>query len=215
MKKLPISEVAQILGISKEAVYNRIRRGTLNSVEKDGQKFVILDDETDSKKSKKSQTTTKSTTNQDKFINFLLSELADLKSINANLQSDKERLFKEKEQMLLENKAEIMAVYKDRDEKLMQFLNAMQKSSLEHKKEIAEHIIDAEIDDLSHTKFISLSEFLTSLNLDKKELKKIQKKIIKRINKSKFIKFKDGIILIKKNKNLKEILGDIWDILKK
>ena len=43
MQKLSVSEAAEILGITKEAVYNRIRRGSLKSLEKDGQKFVILE----------------------------------------------------------------------------------------------------------------------------------------------------------------------------
>ena len=45
MQKLSVSEAAEILGITKEAVYNRIRRGSLKSLEKDGQKFVILEKE--------------------------------------------------------------------------------------------------------------------------------------------------------------------------
>ena len=52
----------------------------------------------------------------------MLNELNELKSLNLNLQADKDRLFKEKEQMLIERKNEILQIYKDRDEKLMQFL---------------------------------------------------------------------------------------------
>ena len=32
MQKLAINEAAEILGITKEAVYNRIRRGSINTV---------------------------------------------------------------------------------------------------------------------------------------------------------------------------------------
>ena len=44
MKKLSINEAADILGISKEAIYNRIRRNTIKSVEENGVRFVILDE---------------------------------------------------------------------------------------------------------------------------------------------------------------------------
>ena len=43
MSKVPVSEAAEILGVTKEAVYNRIRRGTLKTFEKDGVKYVVLD----------------------------------------------------------------------------------------------------------------------------------------------------------------------------
>ena len=49
--------------------------------------------------------------------------------------------------MLIERKNEILQIYKDRDEKLMQFLNAMQRPLLAPKNESAasEVAIDAQI----------------------------------------------------------------------
>ena len=55
MKKLSINEAADILGISKEAIYNRIRRNTIKSVEENGVRFVILDEISTNKQT---QTTT-------------------------------------------------------------------------------------------------------------------------------------------------------------
>ena len=43
MSKVPVSEAAEILGVTKEPVYNRSRRGTLETAEKDGLKYVVLD----------------------------------------------------------------------------------------------------------------------------------------------------------------------------
>ena len=125
------------------------------------------------------------------------------------MQADKDRLFKEKEQMLIERKNEILQIYKDRDEKLMQFLNAMQRPLLAPKNESAtsEVAIDAQIEDES--KWINLSEYLKELNLKPKATKKISEKIIKAIHHSKFIKFKRGVILVRKHKNLKELIGEI------
>lgn len=44
-KKVSVAQAAKLLGISKEAVYNRIRRGSLKSVQKGGLKMVVLGDE--------------------------------------------------------------------------------------------------------------------------------------------------------------------------
>ena len=117
MQKLAINEAAEILGITKEAVYNRIRRGSINTVIENGTKFVILDEKPSSEKATKSAPkSTKTKSQNDEFVNYLLNELSELKSLNLNLQADKDRLFKEKEQMLIERKNEILQIYKDRDE---------------------------------------------------------------------------------------------------
>ena len=54
MQKLAVNEAAEILGITKEAVYNRIRRGSINTVIENGTKFVILDEKQSSEKATKS-----------------------------------------------------------------------------------------------------------------------------------------------------------------
>ena len=210
MQKLAINEAAEILGITKEAVYNRIRRGSINTVIENGTKFVILDEKPSSEKATKpAPKSTKIKSQNDEFINYLLNELSELKSLNLNLQADKDRLFKEKEQMLIERKNEILQIYKDRDEKLMQFLNAMQRPLLTQKNDDMPNneAIEAEIE--NESKWINLSEFLKELNLKPKATKKISEKIIKAIHHSKFIKFKRGVILVRRHKNLKELIGEI------
>ena len=219
MSKVPVSEAAEILGVTKEAVYNRIRRGTLKTFEKDGVKYVVLDGyepqaapklaPKTSKSAKSSESKKAAKAGEFDVNEFLLSQIGELKEQNQNLQADKDRLFKEKEQMLIERKNEILQIYKDRDEKLMQFLNAMQRPLLAPKNESAasEVAIDAQIEDES--KWINLSEYLKELNLKPKATKKISEKIIKAIHHSKFIKFKRGVILVRRHKNLKELIGEI------
>ncbi|AQW85660.1 hypothetical protein CPIN18021_0428 [Campylobacter pinnipediorum subsp. caledonicus] len=224
MQKMLVSEAADFLNITKEAVYNRIRRGSLKSIEENGHKFVLFGIDNDSdlnkKEDKKTTKTTKNTKKQNAkdsdFVEFLLNELAELKEKNTLLQQDKEELFRQKEQMLIEGKKELISIYKDRDEKLMQFLNAMQKPLLQHKQsdgydieEDKESVIDAQVDEISDKKYISLDDYLDQLNLSSVKIKKIEKKIIKQINKSKFVKFKNGLVLVRKNKTIKQILGEI------
>ncbi len=210
MQKLSVSEAAEILGITKEAVYNRIRRGSLKSLEKDGQKFVILEKEPENQNPKSAPKPRKNA-NESEFVKYLLNELNELKAQNLSLQGDKERLFKEKEQMLITSKQEISQIYKERDEKLTAFLNAMQKPFLAHKDEPAiEAVIENESERAGEKekKWQNLSEFLRERNLDAKTRKKAQKALIKHIGRIKFIKFKDGVILIRKNKTLKEVINE-------
>ncbi|OCR97225.1 transcriptional regulator, partial [Campylobacter fetus subsp. testudinum] len=51
--KVSIKEAAEILGITREAVYNRIRRNSLKSEDISGVKYVILDDKVAKKPSNK------------------------------------------------------------------------------------------------------------------------------------------------------------------
>ncbi len=42
MKQLTVMEMAKYLSVSKEAIYNRLRRGTLEAITEDGKKYVLL-----------------------------------------------------------------------------------------------------------------------------------------------------------------------------
>lgn len=218
MSKVPVSEAAEILGVTKEAVYNRIRRGTLKTFEKDGIKYVVLDGYEPQAASKSAPKTSKSAkssepkksakTGEFDVNEFLLSQISELKEQNQNLQADKERLFREKEQILLNNKSEIAQIYRERDEKLRGFLSMLERPLLARQNGEYVAPIDVEFVESkpeNEGKWTSLAEFLKSQNLSGKSLKKTQNKIIKNIGKSKFIKFKKGVIMVKSKKISKEL----------
>mgnify|MGYP000845013981 FL=1 len=218
MSKVPVSEAAEILGVTKEAVYNRIRRGTLKTFEKDGVKYVVLDGYEPQAASKSAPKTSKSAkssepkksakTGEFDVNEFLLSQISELKEQNQNLQADKERLFREKEQILLNNKTEIAQIYRERDEKLRGFLSMLERPLLARQNGEYVAPIDVEFVESkpeNEGKWTSLAEFLKSQNLSGKSLKKTQNKIIKNIGKSKFIKFKKGVIMVKSKKISKEL----------
>ena len=218
MSKVPVSEAAEILGVTKEAVYNRIRRGTLKTFEKDGVKYVVLEGyepqtapksaPKTSKSAKSSESKKAAKTGEFDVNEFLLSQISELKEQNQNLQADKERLFREKEQILLSNKTEIAQIYRERDEKIRNFLNLLERPLLARQNGEYAAPIDVEFvesEPKSEGKWTSLAEFLKSQNLSGKSLKKTQNKIIKNIGKSKFIKFKKGVIMVKSKKISKEL----------
>ena len=218
MSKVPVSEAAEILGVTKEAVYNRIRRGTLKTFEKDGIKYVVLDGYEPQTAPKSAPKTSKSAkSSEPKKVakagefdvnEFLLSQISELKEQNQNLQADKDRLFREKEQILLNNKSEIAQIYRERDEKLRGFLSMLERPLLARQNGEYVAPIDVEFVESkpeNEGKWMSLAEFLKSQNLSGKSLKKTQNKIIKNIGKSKFIKFKKGVIMAKSKKISKEL----------
>ena len=218
MSKVPVSEAAEILGVTKEAVYNRIRRGTLKTFEKDGVKYVVLDGyepqiapksvPKTSKSAKSSEPKKAAKAGEFDVNEFLLSQISELKEQNQNLQADKERLFREKEQILLNNKSEIAQIYRERDEKLRGFLSMLERPLLARQNGEYVAPIDVEFVESkpeNEGKWTSLAEFLKSQNLSGKSLKKMQNKIIKNIGKSKFIKFKKGVIMVKSKKISKEL----------
>lgn len=199
-KKLTVIETAELLGVSKEAIYNRIRRGSLETVIENGIKYVVLTDEVKkSSRVKKLQSVA-----NDAYIQLLRDEMRDLKERNKALEADKDRLVKEKEKLLIESKEKIEQIYKQKDEQLKAILSLATKNILENKTAQDSDIIidkynkqndaiDVDID--VNESDISTKETLESYSdwkdlrdyLKQKGYSKKQKKIIKQ-------KFKKGEI---------------------
>ncbi len=199
-KKLTVIETAELLSVSKEAIYNRIRRGTLQTVIENGVKYVILTDEV----KKSSQTKKINSIANDAYIQLLRDEMRELKERNRALEADKERLIREKERLLIESKEKIEQIYRNRDEQLKTILSLATKNILENRTKESgniiidepteeNHTIDADIDakeskhsseDVadSYTDWKDLRDYLRQKGYSKK-----QKKIIKQ-------KFKKGEI---------------------
>lgn len=185
MKRVLINEAAQILGITKEAIYNRIRRKSLKSEEKDGIKYVILDDDEPIKPKK-----------TDNFTNYLLSQIASLKLQNERLLEQKDKLVKEKEQIIITKIEELRVAYQSSDERLRAVLSMAGRS---FKALDDTQMIEAEFEEIGSKKWLSLSEFLSNLKIKEKKLKKLQIYLLKCIGKKKFVKFENGIIHIRSN----------------
>ncbi|BCX78672.1 helix-turn-helix domain-containing protein [Campylobacter sp. 19-13652] len=214
-KKVSVAQAAKLLGISKEAVYNRIRRGSLKSVQKGGLKMVVLGDEELALALKSgNEINLNDELNSDEasefgavngeFIEYLKAQIDELKAQKASLEADKERLYQEKEQILNQSKSEISAIHKKSDERLLQFLSALSA------KPLLTDTIDVEPIEAKYSdKWLSLDEFLQGLSLDKKQAKKARKRLLKQVGYSKHVVYKDGLILIRKDKNLSKLIGEI------
>ena len=210
MKKVSIGEAAEILGISKEAVYNRIRRNSLRTEEIDGVRYVLLEgavsaDEARGAKAKASPKNQTAPHNQS-FIDYLIKEVAELKGKIEALQSDKDRLHKEKEEILIASKEEIKLMYKERDEKLGYFLSFFDKPLISAKNREAKPF-DVEVKEKAYDEWewTSLAKFIRSLK--RKKRPKAQSLIIENIGKSEFIRVEGNELLINQSLDIKSLKG--------
>ena len=210
MKKVSIGEAAEILGISKEAVYNRIRRNSLRAEESGGVRYVLLDDEMQqsepaSQSSAKSPRTS-GTAGTQSFIDYLIKEVAELKGKIEALQEDKDRLHKEKEEILIASKEEIKLMYKERDEKLGYFLSFFDKPLISAKNREAKPF-DVEVKEkvYDEREWTSLAKFIRSLK--RKKRPKAQSLIIENIGKSELIRVEGNELLINQSLDIKSLKG--------
>ena len=210
MKKVSIGEAAEILGISKEAVYNRIRRNSLRAEESGGVRYVLLDDEMQqsepaSQSSAKSSRTSGAAGTQS-FIDYLIKEISELKGKIEALQSDKDRLHKEKEEILIASKDEIKLMYKERDEKLRYFLSFFDKPLLSNKsREAKPYDVEIKEKTFDRSEWTSLAKFVKSLK--RKKRLKAQSLIIENIGKSEFIRVEGNELLINQSLDIKSLKG--------
>lgn len=210
MKKVSIGEAAEILGISKEAVYNRIRRNSLRAEESGGVRYVLLDDEMQQSEPA-SQGSAKSThtgggAGTQSFIDYLIKEISELKGKIEALQSDKDRLHKEKEEILIASKEEIKLMYKERDEKLRYFLSFFDKPLLSSKsREAKPYDVEIKEKTFDRSEWTSLAKFVKSLK--RKKRLKAQSLIIENIGKSEFIRVEGNELLINQSLDIKSLKG--------
>jgi len=99
MKKMSVLNAAQHFGVSKEAIHNRVRRGSLQSVVEDGVKLVIIDETIPPKKRLQTEVKEHTLAKQNKE---LLEKIAILEDEIDNLKAQKEQIYKEKDKQLTE-----------------------------------------------------------------------------------------------------------------
>jgi hypothetical protein len=188
MSKLTISDAADKLGVSKEAIHNRIRRGSLHSVVENGVKLVILGKEDGTQVTAKKANSQKISHNSDdRYYKFLEEQNAKLQHKVETLEGETRTLRDQKEQMLIEERIKIENIYKEKDEQLKNIINAISsKFMLGAPQEISigadDEAYEAEIqprepkESIENRRLISLNKYLKSKNFSKKKISKIKEK---------------------------------------
>jgi excisionase family DNA binding protein len=237
-KKLTVIEAAKLLGVSKEAIYNRLRRGSLQSVVENGVKYILL-----TKSSLKEGAPTRKIPNstESAYVELLKLQLEEMKLKNEKLEGDKERLIADKERLLIESKEKIEMIYKERDEQLKAILTlanrqithaptsesvtaantstanaSMPKNPIDESFSFEEaDVLDEEeesrgVEDRfeSYSDWRDLRSYLKEKGFSKKEKQYISDKVGQKVGQLNDVMDKNGKLFIKKGKKLKEILGE-------
>ena len=163
MQKMTVAEAADFFGVSKEAIHNRVRRGSLESEVVDGEKHVFVDENKSTtkptqakatpKKTRASSSTPRTTAPKvdDRYYNLLKEQNTQLQAKVEKLEGETRDLRDQKEQMLIQEREKIEQIYKDKDEQLKNILNAISSNFMlnapTEKKDIedSQHL-DAEIE---------------------------------------------------------------------
>ncbi|WP_263832360.1 helix-turn-helix domain-containing protein [Sulfurospirillum oryzae] len=236
-KKLTVIEAAKLLGVSKEAIYNRLRRGSLQSVIENGVKYILLTKSSlkEGPSIRKIESPTESA-----YVELLKVQLEEMKLKNEKLEADKERLIADKERLLIESKEKIEMIYKERDEQLKAILTLANRQithtgnetvtstnapasitpshatssptpfSFEEADVLDEEDDNRVVDDMfeSYSDWRDLRSYLKEKGFSKKEKQHISDKIGKKVGQLNDVMDKNGKLFIKKGKKLKEILGE-------
>jgi len=159
MSKLSVAEAAEKFKVSKEAIHNRIRRGSLDCVIEHGMKYVLLNEPNEAQVVQEPI--------NDKYHSYIEDENLLLKEKIKDLEKQNLSLRDQKEQMLIAEKKNIEQIYKDRDEQLKQVLHTISSKFLPHIHDKDQSIEDVhyEVNDIvdveeSSNEPIRLKEFL-------------------------------------------------------
>ncbi|MFT7003372.1 MAG: hypothetical protein ACJAWW_000718 [Sulfurimonas sp.] len=228
MSKISIADAALKLGVSKEAIHNRIRRGSLQSIFEDGVKYVILNDETKiANKHAPRRANTKIIHKPDVRYYQLLEEQNQKLQLKVDkLEGETKTLREQKEEMLVQERVRIEKIYKDKDEQLKNILNAMSSKFMLNtpSEDIVienEDLLEAEIEPeieveieaetkpekKTKSELVSLKKYLKNKKYSKKKIQKI-------IDKFKEVARKDSrIILIGRKYYVNPVKFDYSDLL--
>ena len=183
MSKMTVAEAAAHFNVSKEAIHNRIRRGSIDCIIENGIKYVVTGTEEPVKSS-----------NDSRYYEYIEQENERLKNRVEKLEDETRGLRDQRELMLIHEREKIETIYKERDEQLKSVLQVvatkfLANMSVENMMEdaVTTEIIEKEI------ALVSLKDFLKLKGYKEKKREKIK-------NRFKHKAKKDSRIVIKKGK---------------
>jgi hypothetical protein len=192
MANMTILEAAEHFGISKEAIHNRVRRGSLVVSVIEGVKMVDVDAKV-TPKTKTTNTRKTATSSNDKYHKFLEEQNARLQTRVDTLEGETRSLRDHKEDMLLQERMKIEEIYKEKDEQLKNILTTlssqfMLSAPIEVK---AEEHVEAEIEiekklikkEPKKGALLSLKKYLKTQNFSQKKEEKIKLRFKKKAKK--------------------------------
>lgn len=128
MRKMTIGDAAEHFGVSKEAIHNRIRRGSLNCLVENGVKYVAIE-------SAKNNNTSTNNVSDNRYTLYIESENERLREKVDVLEKETVRLRDQRELMLINERINVEQIYKERDAQLRNILNVVATKFLSHVSE--------------------------------------------------------------------------------
>lgn len=173
MKKMTIADAAEYFKVSKEAIHNRIRRGSLDCIVDNGVKYVAVE-------SAKSNTAV-SPVSDNRYTQYIEQENERLREKVDTLEKETSRLRDQREQMLIDERVKVEQIYKERDAQLRSVLHVVATKFLSHasvdavmQEGMGSDAINADVVDTEIEEWISLKSFLKLKRIRDKEKKKIK-----------------------------------------
>jgi len=173
MKKMTIADAAEYFNVSKEAIHNRIRRGSLDCIVDNGVKYVAVESP------KNSASTT--IVNDNRYTTYIEQENERLRDKVDVLEKETTRLRDQREQMLIDERVKVEQIYKERDAQLRSVLHVVATKFLSHVNtdtvmEEANGVdaINADVVENEIEEWVSLKSFLKLKRYNDKEKKKIK-----------------------------------------
>jgi hypothetical protein len=179
MKKMNVADAAAYFGVSREAIHNRIRRGSLESVVENGVKMVVVD----AKAKKTTKQAVQSKSNDERYYKLLEEQNAKLHSRVEVLETETRTLRDQKELMLIEERKKIEQIYKEKDEQLKNILTTLSSQFMLSAPEPQEELVEAEIEEPKESKrgIVSLKKYLKKENYTKAKAKKVKQRFQKKV----------------------------------
>ena len=215
MKKISVGEAAEYFGVSKEAIHNRIRRGSLEVVVENGVKMVLLNPNKTAAPVKKRVTrTVNSAKNDERYYKLLAEQNAKLQARVDTLENETRSLRDQKELMLIEERKKIEEIYKEKDAQLKNVLNTLSKQFMltSPALEVEDEVLEVEINEEKEREpegdsVISLKKYLKSSDYSAKKIEKIRARF------KKHSKTDDRIIMVGKKCYINPEKYDYKDLL--
>ncbi|MBL1243270.1 MAG: DNA-binding protein [Sulfurimonas sp.] len=204
MKKLTVAQAAEYFGVSKEAIHNRVRRGSLEVIVENGIKMVLLNPDKIIKQPRKPTQVTAAVNNDERYYKLLQEQNEKLQEKVEKLESETRNLRDQKELMLINERKKIETIYQEKDEQLKNILSTLSSQFMLLQDKPAEIVcedeaVEVEIQELPSSKknsIVSLKKYLKSQKYSEKKSKRVKKVFLKRVKKDERITEIDGKIYL-------------------
>lgn len=171
---MTIADAAEYFKVSKEAIHNRIRRGSLDCIVDNGVKYVAVE-------TAKSNAGT-NIVSDSRYTQYIEQENERLREKVDSLEKETSRLRDQREQMLIDERVKVEQIYKERDAQLRSVLHVVATKFLSHvntdtvmQEGMTVDAINADIVDSEIEEWISLKSFLKLKRVKDKEKKQIKR----------------------------------------